>query len=50
MAIMMRKAVLDLSEVEKLCVVDWPLKDKITTACEEFEVSNIFTVTKEAAQ
>lgn len=38
MAIMIRKAVLDLSEVEKLCAVDWPLKDKIMTACEDFEV------------
>lgn len=38
MAIMMRRAVLDLSEVEKLCAVDWPIKDKILVACEEFEV------------
>jgi hypothetical protein len=37
--ILLKKNLLDISEVEKLCSVDWPNKEAIISSCKEFEVS-----------
>jgi len=46
--ILLRKNLMDLSDVEKLCSVDWPNKEQIMAGCKEFEFSSkllIYNVT-----